>query len=52
MAWHNRFKQKKACEKEISEQLMSVAWHPTKWWDWCISKDEKKEIDSFLIDEK
>ena len=45
MAWHNRFKQKKACEKEISEQLMPVAWHPTKWWDWCISKDEKKEID-------
>ena len=23
---------------------MPVAWHPKRWWDWCVSEDEKKEI--------
>ena len=23
---------------------MPVAWNPDRWWDWCISEDEKKEI--------
>ena len=30
---------------------MPVAWHPDKWWDWCISEDEKKEIDPIFIKE-
>ena len=20
---------------------MSIAWHPTRWWDWYLSEDEK-----------
>ena len=27
---------------------MAVAWHPTRWWDWCLPENEnnkKKEID-------
>ena len=30
---------------------MSVAWHPNRWWDWCVSEDEKKEIDPMFVDE-
>ena len=30
---------------------MPVAWYPNRWWDWCISEDEKKEIDSIFIEE-
>ena len=30
---------------------MPVAWHPDRWWDWCISEDEKKEIDPIFIKE-
>ena len=22
--------------------LMSVAWNPDRWWDWCMSEDEEK----------
>ena len=22
---------------------MHIAWHPLKWWDWCMSEDEKKQ---------
>ena len=28
---------------------MLVAWHPTRWWDWCMSEEEQKEIESFLL---
>ena len=31
---------------------MPVAWHPTRWWEWCMSENEKEEIEPFLIDEK
>ena len=31
---------------------MPVAWYATRWWHWCISEDEKKEIELFLTDEK
>ena len=51
MAWYNKFKLPKACKKEISKELMPVAWHSTIWWDWCMSKDDKKEIKPFFIDE-
>ena len=30
---------------------MPVALHPKRWWDWCVSKDEKKEIDPIFIEE-
>ena len=43
MTWHNRFEQLKACKKEISKELIPVAWLPTKWCNWCDSEDEKKK---------
>ena len=30
---------------------MSVSWHPNRLWDWCMSEDEKKEIDPMFIEE-
>ena len=30
---------------------MSVAWHLNRWWDWCKSEDEKKEIGPIFIEE-
>ena len=40
----------KHLRKDISKELVPIAWHPTKWWDWCIVEDEKKEIDSIFTD--
>ena len=28
---------------------MAAAWHPTGWWDWCMSEDKKIEIDQILL---
>ena len=30
---------------------MLVMWHPDKRRHWCMSEDEKKEIDSMFIEE-
>ena len=51
MAWCNRFKQSKAFKKDITKELTSVTWHHTRWGNWCMLEDEKKEIKPFLIDE-
>ena len=26
------------------KDLMPTAWHPSRWWDWCMTGDKKKEI--------
>ena len=28
---------------------MSVAWHQNRWWDWCVSEDEKKKQIQYLL---
>ena len=35
---HQKHKAQKA---QIKKELMRVAWHPSKWWDWCVHEDEK-----------
>ena len=29
---------------------MLAVWHPLKWWDWCLSEDDKKEIQPTFTD--
>ena len=40
----------KNLQKKISEELMSVPWYPKIWWNFCVSEDEKKEIDPIFIE--
>ena len=51
LAWHIKFRICKELKKELSKELMLVAWHPDKRWDWRMSKDEKKEIDTMFFEE-
>ena len=30
--------------KMASEELTSIVWHPKKWWNFCMSDYEKKEM--------
>ena len=30
---------------------MPVAWHLNRWWVWCMSEDDKKQIDPVFIEE-
>ena len=45
LSWHIKFEKIKALKKKISEELIPIAWHPKRWWNFCVSEDEKKEIE-------
>ena len=44
-------KKRKELKNKLSEELMDIAWHTDRLWDWCMSEDEKKEIDPMFIEE-
>ena len=48
---HIKYEKHKALKKNISGELIPVAWHPYRWWDWWVSEDEKKEVDLMFIEE-
>ena len=43
--WNDGYQNHKAQKSKIKEELMLLAWHPSRWWDWCIPEDEKKETE-------
>ena len=42
LVWRNRFAKLKACKIDLSKELMTVAWYPTRWRNWYLPDDEKK----------
>ena len=32
-------------KEKTSEELMQVAWHPNRWWKFCVPEDDKKETE-------
>ena len=49
-AWHVKFEKPQTLEKDLNEELMPIAWHPKRWWNFCVSKDEKKRKKRNRID--
>ena len=41
--WYDGYQKRKAQKAKIKKELMPIAWHPSRWWDWCIPEDEKQE---------
>ena len=35
--------------KELNKELMLVAWHPRRWWNFCMSDEEKIEVQLILL---
>ena len=46
--WYKGYEQRKAQKAKIKEELMPVAWHPDRWWNWCVTEDEKKELEIYF----
>ena len=40
--WCKGYQKRKAQKAKIKEELMPITWHPSRYWDWCMSEDEKK----------
>ena len=43
--WYNGHKKRKAQKAKIKDDLIPIAWHPSRWQDWCMSWDENKETE-------
>ena len=43
--WYGGYQKRKAQKAQIKEELLPTAWHPSRWRDWCVSEDEKKETE-------
>ena len=46
--WYDRHKKRKAQKASITEELMSIAWHPSRWSDWCVPANEIRDTEAFL----
>ena len=47
-AIHNelfQFHHKRKYFKSLDEELAPIAWHPDRYWDWCLDEEERKEIE-------
>ena len=47
--WYEGYKKRKAQKASIKEELIPIAWHLSRWWDWCVSNDEKQETEKLLL---
>ena len=45
LAWHIKFKKREALKKDINEELILIAQHPKGWWNFCMPKEEEKEVE-------
>ena len=43
--WYEGHQKRKSQKAKIKEELLPIAWHPSRWWDWCIPEDEKKKTE-------
>ena len=43
--WYKRYQKRKPQKAKINEEFMPIAWHPSRWWDWCVPEDEKQETE-------
>ena len=42
--WYEGYQKRKAQKASIKEELLPIAWLPSRYWDWCMSEDEKKSL--------
>ena len=45
IGWYHYHHKRKAQKAQIKKELIPTAWHPSRWWDWCMSEDDKKETE-------
>ena len=43
--WYDGYQKRKTQKSKIKKELAPTAWHPSRWWDWCMSENEKKETE-------
>ena len=47
--WYDGYKKRKAQKGSIKEELLLIAWHPSRYWDWCMSEDKKSDAQKLWL---
>ena len=47
--WYDGYQRRKAQKAKIKDELLPIAWNPSRWWDWCVPDDEKKETEKLFL---
>ena len=47
--WYEGYKRRKAQKAKIKDELIPIAWHLSRHWDWCMSEDEKRETEKLFL---
>ena len=42
---YDGYKKRKAQKAKVKKELMPTAWHPSRYWVWCVPEDEKQETE-------
>ena len=42
---YDGYKKRKTQKASIKEGLLPITWHPSRYWGWCMSEEEKKETE-------
>ena len=50
LAWHIKLEKRKALRKELNEEIMPIQWHSKRWQNFCMSEDEKKEVEPIFTE--
>ena len=44
--WYDDYKKRKSQKVQIKDKLLSIVWHPSRWQDWCVPEDKKKQTEN------
>ena len=42
LEWYEGYQERTVQKASIKEELMPLAWIPSRWWDWCVPEDKRK----------
>ena len=42
--WYEGYQKQNPQKASIKEKLLPIAWHQSRYWDWCVPEDEKQGI--------
>ena len=47
--WYKGYQKRKTQKSQVKKELIPIAWHPSRWWDWCVLKHEKKKTEKLWV---
>ena len=47
--WYDVYKKGKVQKASIKEELLPIAWHPSRYWDWYMTEEGKKDTEKIIL---